>query len=164
MEKEQIILHELLELACRLEVKVRRERLGDDEVRALLERVDPASAGRIHPGDRYRLQRALEIQRVTGRPMSELIAERRRRKCHLEQHPGGVGARIELEHERIAALESDGPFAFARQPNQDGVDFLLGHGVVLGLLTNAAELGLRVEIEWDGVGRQPIVDHHVGGV
>ena len=32
MEKAQIILHELLELAFRLDIKVRRERLGDDEV------------------------------------------------------------------------------------------------------------------------------------
>ena len=32
MDKEQIILHELLDLAHRLEVKVRRERLGDDEL------------------------------------------------------------------------------------------------------------------------------------
>jgi hypothetical protein len=32
MDNEQIILQELLELAHRLEIKVRRERLGDDEV------------------------------------------------------------------------------------------------------------------------------------
>jgi hypothetical protein len=32
MDKDQIILHELLELAHRLEIKVRRERLGDEDV------------------------------------------------------------------------------------------------------------------------------------
>jgi len=32
MDKYQIIMHELLELAHRLEIKVRRERLGDEDV------------------------------------------------------------------------------------------------------------------------------------
>ncbi len=32
MDKHQIIMHELLELAFRLEIKVRRERLGDEDV------------------------------------------------------------------------------------------------------------------------------------
>lgn len=34
-DKNQHILHELLELAHRLEIKVRRERLGDDDVPVL---------------------------------------------------------------------------------------------------------------------------------
>jgi len=32
MDKQQIIVHELLELARRLDIKVRRERLGDEDV------------------------------------------------------------------------------------------------------------------------------------
>jgi len=32
MDKQQIIMHELLEVARRLEIKVRRERLGDEDV------------------------------------------------------------------------------------------------------------------------------------
>jgi hypothetical protein len=32
MDKAQIIMHELLELAHRLEIRVRRERLGDEDV------------------------------------------------------------------------------------------------------------------------------------
>jgi hypothetical protein len=32
MDKQQIIMHELLELAHRLEIKIRRERLGDEDV------------------------------------------------------------------------------------------------------------------------------------
>jgi len=32
MDKQQIILHELLELAFRLKIRVRRERLGDEDV------------------------------------------------------------------------------------------------------------------------------------
>jgi tRNA dimethylallyltransferase len=35
-----------------------------------LSRVDPPSAGRIHPKDEYRLLRALEVFRLSGRPLS----------------------------------------------------------------------------------------------
>jgi len=37
--------------------------------------LDPVSAARLHPTDSQRLQRALEICRLSGRPMSELFAE-----------------------------------------------------------------------------------------
>jgi len=40
--------------------------------RALLEQVDPAAAARIHPNDARRTIRALEVHRLTGRPISEL--------------------------------------------------------------------------------------------
>lgn len=37
-----------------------------------LAQVDPAAAARIHPNDPQRLQRALEVYRLTGRPLTEL--------------------------------------------------------------------------------------------
>ena len=40
--------------------------------RALLERVDPAAAERIHPNDERRTVRALEVHTLTGRPITEL--------------------------------------------------------------------------------------------
>ena len=39
-----------------------------------LSRVDPLAAQRIHPNDPQRLQRALEVYRLTGTPLSELQA------------------------------------------------------------------------------------------
>lgn len=39
-----------------------------------LAQVDPESAGRIHPQDPQRIQRALEVYELTGRPMSELLS------------------------------------------------------------------------------------------
>ena len=39
---------------------------------AELARVDPATAARLQPGDAQRIQRALEVYRTTGRPISEL--------------------------------------------------------------------------------------------
>jgi tRNA dimethylallyltransferase len=45
----------------------------DRGARALMEELaacDPVSAGRIHPNDGYRLRRALEVFRASGRPLS----------------------------------------------------------------------------------------------
>lgn len=40
-----------------------------------LQKVDPQSAARIRPTDPQRLQRALEVYELTGKPISQLIAE-----------------------------------------------------------------------------------------
>jgi tRNA dimethylallyltransferase len=40
-----------------------------------LQRVDPVAAARIHPNDPQRIQRALEVHRLTGRPISAWQAE-----------------------------------------------------------------------------------------
>ena len=51
-----------------------RQALGEQELATLrveLERVDPAAAERIHPADRRRTVRALEVHRLTGVPISE---------------------------------------------------------------------------------------------
>ncbi len=47
-------------------------RIGWHGLHARLAQVDPAAAQRIHPNDPQRLQRALEVYELTGRPMSEL--------------------------------------------------------------------------------------------
>jgi len=46
-------------------------RFGDARLHRLLARVDPEAAARIRPRDRVRVVRALEVYRVTGRPISE---------------------------------------------------------------------------------------------
>jgi tRNA dimethylallyltransferase len=43
---------------------------GAATLMAELARFDPVSAGRIHPNDEYRLTRALEVLRISGRPLS----------------------------------------------------------------------------------------------
>lgn len=48
--------------------------LSDADLAAALRNVDPATAARLHPNDRYRRQRALEIYHLSGRPASELAA------------------------------------------------------------------------------------------
>lgn len=48
---------------------------GWPALHAELARVDPATAARLEPNDAQRIQRALEVHRVTGRPMSALLRE-----------------------------------------------------------------------------------------
>jgi tRNA dimethylallyltransferase len=50
------------------------DRRGPERLHALLARVDTASAQRIQPRDRKRLVRALEVYRLTGRPLTEHFA------------------------------------------------------------------------------------------
>lgn len=47
--------------------------LGWPALHAALAKVDPATAARLQPNDAQRIERALEIWRVSGRPMSELL-------------------------------------------------------------------------------------------
>ncbi|EPC01316.1 hypothetical protein L861_12135 [Litchfieldella anticariensis FP35 = DSM 16096] len=84
-----------------LEFQVRRHGLGalHDE----LTQVDPASAARIHPNDPQRLLRALEVYRVSGRPMSELWQAQRPETFPWRTLSIGVApAEREWLHERIA--------------------------------------------------------------
>ena len=61
-----------------------RER-GSPALHAELARVDPVSAGRLHPNDSQRIQRALEVYEMTKTPLSVLTGEGR-----LGALPGNV--------------------------------------------------------------------------
>jgi len=54
----------------------RVERHGLPALYAELERRDPATAQRLTPGDRQRIVRALEVERLSGRPLSSWIRDR----------------------------------------------------------------------------------------
>ena len=58
--------------ALRAELAAEGERLGWPAMHRRLAEVDPGSAAAIHPNDPQRIQRALEVQRLTGRPLSDL--------------------------------------------------------------------------------------------
>lgn len=60
--------------AMRASVAADLERRGAAALREELRRVDPRSAERIDEADRYRLTRALEIVRSTGRPLEDFAA------------------------------------------------------------------------------------------
>ncbi len=69
-----------------------------------LERIDPVTARRLDPNDAQRIQRAMEIHYLSGRPMSELIASGKTvdLPCRLIAAAVVPGERSVL-HERIAA-------------------------------------------------------------
>jgi tRNA dimethylallyltransferase len=56
----------------RAELDAEAARLGWRALHAQLESVDPRSAHRISPNDSQRIQRALEVWRLTGKPLSTL--------------------------------------------------------------------------------------------
>jgi tRNA dimethylallyltransferase len=58
--------------ALRAELAAEGERLGWPAMHRHLAEVDPESAAAIHPNDPQRIQRALEVQRLTGHPLSDL--------------------------------------------------------------------------------------------
>jgi len=58
--------------ALRARLEARAARLGWPALHAELRRVDPASASRLAPNDAQRIQRALEVWEVSGKPLSAL--------------------------------------------------------------------------------------------
>ncbi len=60
-------------LRARLAVELAEQ--GGAVLHARLARLDPAAAARIHPHDPQRIQRALEVYELTGRPLTELCAQ-----------------------------------------------------------------------------------------
>ncbi len=88
--------------ALRAEIDIRAARLGWPALHAELARIDPATAARLPPQDSQRIQRALEVHALTGRPLSSF---------HRSQSTAGIPGvpLVSLEpcsrawlHERIA--------------------------------------------------------------
>jgi tRNA dimethylallyltransferase len=63
--------------ALRARIDAEAGRRGWAALHAELARLDPVAAARIQPGDSQRIQRALEVCRLSGQPMSELQARAR---------------------------------------------------------------------------------------
>lgn len=90
--------------AMRLVIDGMAAELGWPALHATLATLDEETAARLEPADSQRIQRALEVCWLTGRPMSELLAEGRRRApawpmLHISIEPSD---RLAL-HQRIAA-------------------------------------------------------------
>ncbi len=81
----------------RAEIDARASRVGWPALHRQLAEIDPATAARLDPADRQRIQRALEIVALTGQPMSALLDTRR----------GNSAATRQTEFLRIALMPSD---------------------------------------------------------
>jgi len=62
-------------VAPQIELRSQLEFLGQPQLYAMLQQVDPVAAQKIHPNDSVRTLRALEVFYVTGRPISEQQGE-----------------------------------------------------------------------------------------
>ncbi len=62
----------------RAEIDERAQRLGWPAIHTELEKLDPVTAARLAPNDSQRIQRALEICLLSGRPASALYAEQQK--------------------------------------------------------------------------------------
>lgn len=95
--------------AVRAALAAQAARDGDHALYEELQRVDPVSAARLPPGDRQRIQRALEVWRVSGRPLSEYHSAKPARRPHaplISLEPadrGWLHARIEARFRRMLA-------------------------------------------------------------
>ena len=89
-------------------LQAQAEREGWEALHAELDRVDPASAARIHKNDPQRLLRALEVFRVSGKPLSQL---QNQRKPDSEYEFFNIGIhpsdRAELHSDHCHTLRSD---------------------------------------------------------
>ncbi|WP_341325187.1 tRNA (adenosine(37)-N6)-dimethylallyltransferase MiaA [Methylotuvimicrobium sp. KM2] len=61
--------------ALRAELDNELEHIGKEAMHRRLAQIDPDSAVRIHPNDPQRVQRALEVYRLTGKTLTELFSE-----------------------------------------------------------------------------------------
>jgi len=85
----------------RAELHALWDRAGEDAVRRELARVDPVAEARLLPGDRKRVVRAIEVHRITGRPITAWQSEDTRPPiagrflvAALRTEPGLHGERI----------------------------------------------------------------------
>ncbi|HKB82452.1 MAG TPA: tRNA (adenosine(37)-N6)-dimethylallyltransferase MiaA [Burkholderiales bacterium] len=86
-----------------------------------LERIDPVTSQRLDPNDSQRIQRAMEIFYLTGKPMSELIA---------------AGKPVELPYRLISLALVPGKRGVLHQRIADRFEFMLE----LGLINEVREL------------------------
>ena len=126
-------------------VREELERIADDQgalaLHDQLRRVDPATADRLHPHDRRRVVRALEVARTTGRPLSEHQVE------HDQTAPPNVA---------VLALERPRPEVHARINRR--VEQMFADGLVEEVHGLRAETPALGPVAAQGVGYREVID------
>lgn len=82
---------------------------GWTAMHAVLSQLDPVTAGRIQPNDSQRIQRALEVCYLTGKPMSEMLEQQQNadfpfRVFNIALLPGDRSVLHERISQRFAAM------------------------------------------------------------
>jgi tRNA dimethylallyltransferase len=100
--------------ALRADIAHRAEEFGWSALHAHLAAIDPVAARRIRPGDAQRIQRALEVIELSGKPLS--------------QQQGGIPARFSYRVLKLALLGEDRTALHARIAAR--IDAMLEHGLL----------------------------------
>jgi tRNA dimethylallyltransferase len=98
----------------RADLKKLRDEEGRDGLYAELMRVDSETAGRLHPNDESKVMRALEVYRLSGRPLSTVQAEHGFRETPFSALLIGLDRPKETLYRRI----------------EERIDWQLAHGMV----------------------------------
>lgn len=98
----------------RAHLKQLRDDRGRDGLYAELMRVDPDTAARVHPNDESKVMRALEVYRLSGRPLSTMQAEHGFHETPFSTLLIGLERRKETLYRRI----------------EERIDWQLTHGMV----------------------------------
>lgn len=96
------------------EVREKLEKLPLTTLYSQLSNIDPSAAKKIHPNDKKRIVRALEVYEITGKPISELQKSR--------------VARVKGQGPRIIGLNMDREKLYQRIEKR--VDIMLNKGLV----------------------------------
>lgn len=100
---------------------------GSAALHARLAEVDPASASRIHPNDKRRIIRALEVYELSGKPFSELQAQTRGAPKVSPYRLCLIG--LTMEREKLYKRIEERVDAMIRDGLVEEVDALLKSGV-----------------------------------
>ncbi|UVT21344.1 MAG: tRNA (adenosine(37)-N6)-dimethylallyltransferase MiaA [Nitrospira sp.] len=98
----------------RADLKKLKEERGRDGLYAELMRVDPQTAARLHPNDESKVIRALEVYRLSGRPMSAMHDEHQFQEMPFSAFLIGLQRTAEALYRRI----------------EERIDWQLTHGMV----------------------------------
>ena len=91
------------DLAIRAQLDAEIAANGIASLHARLQQLDPITAQRLPPGDTQRIQRALEVIELTGKPLSTLFAEQTTIKPLLDIHAFSLEpSERSVLHQRIA--------------------------------------------------------------
>src|SRR5690606_21316016 len=71
----------------RAQLDAEAEQVGYPALHARLADLDPETAARLKPNDSQRIQRALEIITLTGKPMSALLAQQPKKELPFDLLP-----------------------------------------------------------------------------
>jgi len=89
--------------ALRSQLAAEAEAIGKQAMHEKLQAIDPVAAARIHPNDPQRVQRAIEVHRLTGKSMTQLHEEAKTEEIPYQQIKLILAPRDRsLLHEKIA--------------------------------------------------------------